>query len=252
MFSSVPFVQKAACSRTNNNNNSLWDSARIIHPLFNIIDPVSQARMIRTVLDVYRNEGFLPDCRMSMSKGFTQGGSMGEMLLADAYVKGIKDGIDWDLAYEAMVKDAEVTPPDWAVEGRGGHHSWKTLGYIPIDDNDRNGTGPFTRSISRTVEYAYNDFLIALVGKAMGGKEDDVLKYTERSRNWFNLYDKNQVSHFRGEDTGFVGFLQPKFMNGSWAYSDTTACSPFNDFHGCYLSPDGGETYEGTPWLYTL
>ena len=63
--------------------------------------------MVRSLLDIYRHEGKLPDCRMSLCKGFTQGGSNADNLLADSYVKGLKDGIDWDLAYEAVVSDAE-------------------------------------------------------------------------------------------------------------------------------------------------
>lgn len=190
---------------------------------------------------------------MSLCKGFTQGGSNAEVLLLDSYVKKITDGVDWDLAYEAMVKDAETTPEDWSVEGRGGLHSWKTIGYIPKDDQDRNGTGPYTRSISRTVEYAYNDFCIADMAKRMGGgREADVEKYTTRSRSWRHLFRDDQTSFIEGEDTGFVGFLQPRYMNGSWAYQDPIICSPVKNFSSCYLDPSGLETYEGTPWLYTL
>lgn len=80
------------------------------------------------------HEGWLPDCRMSLCKGFTQGGSNADNILADVYIKGITEGIDWDLGYEAVVKDAEVEPYDWSSEGRGGLDSWKALGYIPVQD----------------------------------------------------------------------------------------------------------------------
>lgn len=80
------------------------------------------------------HEGWLPDCRMSLCKGFTQGGSNADNILADVYIKGITEGIDWDLGYEAVVKDAEVEPYDWSNEGRGGLDSWKALGYIPVQD----------------------------------------------------------------------------------------------------------------------
>jgi len=74
--------------------------------------------MIRSLLDIYRHEGWLPDCRMSHCKGFTQGGSNADIVIADAYLKNITAGIDWVLAYEAVVKDAEVEPPNWDVEGK--------------------------------------------------------------------------------------------------------------------------------------
>lgn len=73
-------------------------------------------------------------------------------------------------------------PLDWSVEGRGGLKSWKNLGYIPTDDFDPYGGGPFTRSISRTVKYAYNDFCIAEIMTGLGHMED-AEKYLKRSDN---------------------------------------------------------------------
>lgn len=123
----------------------LWDSFRAQHPLLTLLDPAAQTRMVRSLLDTYRHEGKLPDCRMSFSPGFTQGGSNADVVLADAYVKGLTGGIDWHLAYEAVVSDAEDEPADWTTAGRGNLESWKTFGFIPVDDDDRNGTGPATR-----------------------------------------------------------------------------------------------------------
>ena len=68
-------------------------------------------------------------------------------------MKGLKDGIVWEDGYAAVVKDAEVEPFDWSVEGRGGLDSWKALGYIPVQDFDYKGFGTMTRSVSRTLEY---------------------------------------------------------------------------------------------------
>lgn len=230
--------------------HSIWDSYRSIHPLLTLMDPLSQSRMVRSLVDTYRHEGYLPDCRMSLCKGYTQGGSNGDVVIADAFLKNVAD-VDWKTAYEAVVKDAEVEPADWDVEGRGGLRSWKKLGYIPQDDYDPYGTGTMTRSVSRTVEYAYDDFCIAEMARHMGHPEDHG-KYTERSRNWKHLFKANQYSAIDGEDTGFTGFLQPKFLNGSWAYQDPIFCSPLLNFTSCYLNPDGGETYEGSSWMYTL
>ena len=85
----------------------IWDSFRSIHPLLTLLDPHSQTLMVRSLIDIYRFEGKLPDCRMQLCKGFTQGGSNADVVLADAYLKGLKDGIDWDKGYEAVVSDAE-------------------------------------------------------------------------------------------------------------------------------------------------
>ncbi|PKY01040.1 alpha-1,2-mannosidase [Aspergillus campestris IBT 28561] len=228
----------------------IWDSYRGVHQLLTLVDPLSQSLMIRALVDIYRHEGYLPDCRMSLCKGNTQGGSNADVLIAEAYLKKVIN-VDWDTAYEAVVKDAEVEPSNWDVEGRGGLRSWKSLGYIPIHDNDLVGRGTRTRSVSRTVEYAYNDFCIAEMAKRMGHTED-YKKYTERSHNWKNLFKKDQKSAIKGVDTNFTGFLQPRNANGSWAYQDPIFCSPLESFTSCYLNPQGHETYEGSCWLYTF
>lgn len=229
----------------------IWDSFRSIHQLITLLDPQSQALMVRSLIDIYVHEGKLPDCRMSLCKGFTQGGSNADIVLADSYLKNITAGVDWNKAYEAVVSDAEVEPLNWSVEGRGGLQSWKSLGYIPTDDYDPNGSGLRTRSISRTVEYAYNDFCIAEMAKGLG-KTADYEKYTRRSGNWKNMFKADQTSFINGTDTGFVGFLQPKFLNQTWGYQDPIFCSPLLNFTSCYLNPDGHETYEGSSWMYTF
>lgn len=229
---------------------SIWDSFRSIHPLLTLVDPLSQSLMMRSLIDTYRHEGYLPDCRMSLCKGFTQGGSNADVVVADAYLKKVP-GIDWDTAYEAVVKDAEVEPKNWDVEGRGGLRSWKNLGYIPFDDYDPDGEGTHTRSISRTVEYAYNDFCIAEMAQGMG-HQSDYEKYTKRSGNWVHMFKPDQKSSIKGVDTNFTGFLQPRYTNGTWGYQDPIFCSPLLNFTSCYLNPDGHETYEGSAWMYTL
>lgn len=229
----------------------IWDSFRSIHPLLTLLDPHSQALMVRSLLDTFRHEGWLPDCRMSLCKGNTQGGSNADIVIVDAYLKNIRDGIDWNLAYEAIVNDAEVEPPNWDVEGRGGLASWKSYGYIPTQNLDIDGVGTETRSISRTVEYAYNDFVIATLARQLG-YFNDASKYLARSGNWKNMFKADQRSIFNGTDSGFEGFLQPRFMNGSWGYQDPVYCSALLNFTGCYFNSAGGETYEGPVWLYTL
>jgi putative alpha-1,2-mannosidase len=165
--------------------------------------------MVRGLIDIFKHEGKLPDCRMSLCKGITQGGSNADIVLADAFIKNLTTGIDWELGYEAVVSDAEEEPKSWNYGGRGGLESWKTLDYIPIHDLDTLGQGLKTRSISRTVEYAYDDFCIGeMAGKL--GKQEDRAKYHQRAGNWRNLFNEDQISSINGTDTGFVGFLQPR------------------------------------------
>ena len=72
-----------------------------------------------------------------------------------------------------------------------------------------------------------------------------------------NMYKADQTSAMNPglaneTDTGFVGFLQPKYLNGTWGFQDPIFCSPLLNFTSCYLNPDGHETYEGSSWLYTF
>ena len=231
----------------------IWDSFRSVHPLISLVDPQTQSLMIRSLIDIYRFEGKLPDCRMSLCRGFTQGGSNADVVIADAYMKGFTTDVDWSTAYNALISDAEDEPADWNVEGRGDLGSWKNVHYVPINDNDQAPSGGFqTRTISRTVEYAYNDFCISQVSAAFGNT-DDAEKYQERAGYWENLFLDTQTSSLpNGTDTGFTGFLQPRSPTGDWGSQDPTLCSPLNGPDDCFLVASGHETYEASVWLYTF
>ncbi|KAF2867809.1 glycosyl hydrolase family 92-domain-containing protein [Massariosphaeria phaeospora] len=230
----------------------LWDSFRSQIPFLTILDPAGVTHMIRSLIDTYGYEGWLPDCRMTLSKGYTQGGSNADVVLTDGYIKGLNNGIDWQKGYEAVIKDAEVEPYDWSNEGRGGLDSWKSLGYIPTQDFDYKGFGTMTRSVSRTLEYAYNDFCIAQMGDGLGGKEEDVEKYRARSENWKSLYNEDQKSFlFDGRDTSFTGFFQGKYLNGTWHNQDPLWCSTIDPGpRVCSLQNTGQETFESSLWEY--
>ncbi|KAI6249126.1 hypothetical protein HI914_02716 [Erysiphe necator] len=241
----------------------IWDLFRSQLPFLIIVDPEVVAKQIRSLIDTYRYEGYLPDCRMSLCKGLTQGGSNADVVLADAYIKNIVQDIDWETGYEAVIKDAEVEPFDWCCEGRGGLDSWKKLGYIPVQDFDYKGFGTITRSISRTLEYSYNDFTIAVLGNAIGGKTTDVEKYIERSGNWKNIFKEDQESIWYKfdkltnqtniTDTGFIGFFQPRNLNGTYSFQDPLKCSNVDTNSSvCSLQNNAVETYESSIWEYSF
>ncbi|KAI1445533.1 glycoside hydrolase family 92 protein [Annulohypoxylon stygium] len=224
----------------------LWDAFRVQHPLLTIIDPNAQVQMVNALLDIYKYEGWLPDCHMSLSKGWTQGGSNADVVLVDAYVKNLT-GIDWELALEAIIQDAEVEPLEWSYHGRGGLQSWKDLSYIPYLDFDPAGFGTNSRSISRTLEYAYDDYCLATLAQGLG-RDDLYEKYVSRSANWQHLWKSEQDSKINGNDTGFSGFFQPKYQNGTWGYQDPIACSALASF--CSLTTNPSETFEASVWQY--
>lgn len=226
----------------------IWDSFRTAFPYLAITQPAVLSQLVRSLIDTYVHVGWLPDCRMQLCKGYSQGGSNADVVIGDAYVKNIS-GIDWDLAYQAVVNDAENEPFDWGVEGRGGLQSWKSLGYIPFNDYDYLGFGPNFHSVSRSLEYAYNDFCVASLARGLG-HETDYEKYLQRSGNWLNLQKANQTSHFaNGTSTGnFTGFFQPKYANGTWRFQEPIECSPLDSF--CSYSSNPKETFESAIWEY--
>ncbi|KAB8073563.1 glycosyl hydrolase family 92-domain-containing protein [Aspergillus leporis] len=152
----------------------IWDSFRGIHQLITLLDPLSQSRMIRSLVDIYRYGGFLPDCRMSL--------------------------MSW--------QSAEL------------EHPW----IHPNPDANTTTRGLRTRSISRTVGYAYNDFCITQMAKRMG-HDKDYKKYMQRATNWKNVFKPNQTSSFRGAT--FTGFLQPRNADRAWTRQDPMFCGPY-------------------------
>lgn len=110
-------------------------------------------------------------------------------------------GIDYELALEAMIKNAEVSPgDDERKEGRGGISDYNEKGFVSTK---------FERAGTRTMEYANCDYAIATL--ARGLKEKEIAqKYMERSRNWQNLWNPDV------ESLGFKGFVWPRYSDGSW------------------------------------
>ncbi|KAI2615305.1 glycoside hydrolase family 92 protein [Hypoxylon sp. NC1633] len=241
--SGVPYFDSYYC---------IWDSFRVQHPLLTIIDPSAQVQMVNSLLDTYEHEGWLPDCHIDclacgiLADTLMQGGSNADVVLVDAFVKNLT-GIDWQLALKAIIQDAEVEPLEWAYHGRGGLQSWKDLLYIPYLDFDPAGFGTNSRSISRTLEYAYDDYCLATLAQGLG-RDDLYAKYVSRSANWQNLWKPEQNSIINGNDTGFVGFFQPKYQNGTWGYQDPIACSALASF--CSLTTNPSETFEASVWQY--
>jgi len=180
---------------------------------------VAYTEYIRSLIDVWRNEGYMPDARSSFWNGATQGGSNCDNVLADAYVKGVRGGVNWDDGYSAMLTNAEVTPPNnndrrdptgSTKEGRGALPDWLEYGFI---------TPSFGRSVSRAVEYSVNDFAVYTVGDGLG--DANAFTYLNRSRNWRNHWNPD------AESLGFSGFVVPRNLTG-FIKQDPLSCG------GCY------------------
>ncbi|GAC1420134.1 MAG: GH92 family glycosyl hydrolase [Acidobacteriaceae bacterium] len=198
---------------------TLWDTFRTQDPLLLLIHPDRERDLVRSLVDTYRHTGWLPDSRIAGANGLTQGGSNGDVLLADNFVKGIK-GIDYNAAYEALVKDAETDSPDHLNVGRDSMSLYKKLGYLPIG-RDRSG--------SRTMEYSYDDFCVSEVAEGLGHR-DAAGEYRRRSLFWANLWDKDALA------------VHPRLPDGAWMPEFDRTRTTF-----AWNSP----FYEGTPWQYS-
>jgi predicted alpha-1,2-mannosidase len=215
---------------------TLWDTFRSSNPLITLIDQKREVDIVRSLIETQQKEGFLPDGRSGNFTGTTQGGSNAEMVLADAYVKHLPS-IDWGKAYAAVVKDAEVEPKDYIFEGRGDLEEWKQLGYLSIEGSGHAGPD---RPGSRTMEYAANDYAIALMARGLKHPEDEK-KYLARAAQWKNLWDRDAVDSTEG---GYVkGFIWPRHRDGSWK-------TPFDSHLSGTWNQDN--FYEGTTWTYSL
>jgi predicted alpha-1,2-mannosidase len=164
---------------------SLWDTYRATHPLYNIIDRKRNLDYIKTFLAQYQQGGRLPVWELASNETDCMIGYHSVSVIADAYAKGIR-GFDTELALEAMKKSAT-----W---NHFGLPALMQKGVLEMDDEHE--------SVSKLLEYAYDDWCIATFAKALG-KQDDYKTFIQRSQYWKNIYNTKS------------GFMQPR-KNGDW------------------------------------
>ncbi len=192
---------------------SLWDTFRAVHPLFTLIAPEKNMEFINTMLLQYQQHGLLPVWELMANETGTMIGYHSVPVIWDAYQKGHRD-FDVKLAFEAMKKSA--------MQDHIGLADYKNLGFIPLE---REGN-----SVSKTVEYAYDDWCIAEMAKSMG-RDDDYKTFIKRAQNYRNVFDTS------------VGFLRGRSADGSWR-------TPFDPIESSILG--SGDFTEGNSWHYTF
>jgi predicted alpha-1,2-mannosidase len=186
---------------------SLWDTYRAAHPLYTIIEQERTNDFINTFLAKYDEGGIMPIWDLSGNYTGCMIGYHAIPVIADAFLKGIKN-YDVEKAFEAMKHSA--------TRDKLGLDSYKKYGFIPVEKE--------SESVSKTLEYAYDDWTIAQMAKAMG-KEDDYKTYTERAQYYKNVFDPStQFMRGRFRNTWFAPF-DPYEVNfnyteaNSWQYS---------------------------------
>ncbi len=167
---------------------SMWDTYRAVHPLYNLIVPQLSADMMQSLVTMYEQGGWLPIFPCWNSYTAAMIGDHCSVALADAYVKGIRD-FNVGKAYEAMRKNAFETPASYEEYkngmGRRALASYLKYGYIPLEDSVKEAYHQEEQT-SRTLEYAFDDFAVAQLAKALG-KEQDFNELMRRSENWRNV-----------------------------------------------------------------
>lgn len=185
---------------------SLWDTFRAQNSLLTIVAPDKIDEMVQSLLQTYQEGGYMPKWP---NPGYTNImiGTHADSIVAEAINKGF-DGFDYDLAYEAVLKDAMVpqegdgTIYKWGdrnenvpYEARGGLSAYKALGYIP--------NGYVNENVSRTIEFSYDDWGVAQVAMAVG-KEDEAKYFLNRSMNYKNVINPE------------TGYAMGRDVDGNW------------------------------------
>ena len=178
---------------TNYSTFSLWDTYRAAHPLFTYVAPERVNDMVKSFIAFYEQNGRLPVWNMWGSETDMMIGYHAVAVIADAYLKGIGN-FDAEKALEACVATANL-------DDYRGIGTYKKLGYVPYNLKDPYNADNW--SLSKTLEYAYDDYCIARMAEKMGRK-DVADEFYKRSRNYRNVYNPQ------------TGFMQPRDDKGNF------------------------------------
>ena len=178
---------------TNYSTFSLWDTFRAAHPLFTYVAPERVNDMVKSFIAFYEQNGRLPVWNMWGSETDMMIGYHAVAVIADAYLKGIGD-FDAEKALEACVATANL-------DDYRGIGAYKELGYVPCNLKDPYNADDW--SLSKTLEYAYDDYCIARMAEKMGRK-DVADEFDKRSQNYRNVYNPQ------------TGFMQPRDDQGNF------------------------------------
>jgi predicted alpha-1,2-mannosidase len=176
-------------------DNGFWDTFRAVFPFFNMMYPDLNSKIMKGLENTYKESGWLPEWA-SPGHRDVMIGSNSATIIADAYLKGVKD-MDTGLLMEAMLKNADVAEgrPVNSV-GRAGVDYYNSLGYVPYDVG-------INENAARSLEYAFADFTIAQMAEKMGKKEI-ADRFYKQAMNYKNLFDPE------------TGWMRGKNKNGSF------------------------------------
>ena len=198
-------------------DTGFWDTFRCLFPFLNLMYPSMNVKMQEGLANAYKESGFLPEWASPGHRNCMVGNNSASVV-ADAYLKGLR-GYDIETLWEAVTHGANHAHPTIGSTGRKGVEYYNSLGYVPYNVG-------INESAARTLEYAYDDWCIYQLGKALGKPESEIGIYAQRAKNYRNLFDE-----------------ESKLMRGK--NEDGTFQSPFNPLKW------GDAFTEGNSWHYT-
>ncbi|MDE5683021.1 MAG: GH92 family glycosyl hydrolase [Muribaculaceae bacterium] len=198
-------------------DTGLWDTFRALFPLLNLVYPSVNKEIQEGMLNAYRESGFFPEWASPGHRDCMVGNNSASVL-ADAYLNGPKVE-DTATLWEGIVNGTEHVHPTINSTGRRGHEYYNTLGYVPYNVG-------INENAARTLEYAYDDWAIYQLAKALGRPKKEQEKYALRALNYRNLFDKeSSLMRGRNEDGTFQSPFSPlkwgdAFTEGNaWHYT---------------------------------
>lgn len=198
-------------------DTGFWDTFRALMPLVDLVYPSMATLMQQGLVNAYKESGFLPEWASPGHRDCMVGNNSASVV-ADAYMKGLR-GYDIETLWEAVVHGANASHPTVGSTGRKGYEYYNKLGYVPYDVK-------INENVARTLEYAYNDWCIYSLGKALGKSEKVLRPFKNRAMNYRNVFDP-----------------ETRLMRGR--LQDGRFQSPFNPFKW------GDAFTEGNSWHWT-
>ena len=198
-------------------DTGFWDTFRCLFPLLNLMYPSENVKIQEGLANTYKESGFLPEWASPGHRGCMVGNNSASVV-ADAYLSGLR-GYDMETLWQAVVHGTQAVHPQVNSTGRLGYEYYNKLGYVPYDVK-------INESVARTLEYAYDDWCIYQLGKALGKSAKELKPFAKRAMNYQKVCDK-----------------ETKLMRGR--LKDGKFMSPFNPLKW------GDAFTEGNAWHYT-
>ena len=218
-------------------DTGFWDTFRCLFPLLNLVYPSRNREIQEGLINTYKESGFFPEWASPGHRGCMVGNNSASVL-ADAYLKGVRVA-DVEALYAGLVHGTEHVHPKASSTGRLGNEYYNKLGYVPYNVG-------INESAARTLEYAYDDWCIYRLAKALGRPEEEIDKYAKRAMNYKHLFDpETKLMRGKNQDGSFMTPFSPlkwgdAFTEGnSWHYT----WSVFHDPQGLIDLMGGKETF---------